>query len=204
MFLSSQVRPFMRAASQSSRHFQSIWQRCAHAFTLVEVMVSATVLSGAIVALAATFIQAYKLSGVTRYHDAAKNVLLLYVGEFQKADYYSNVVAANGESQINPLFISTLENGRTDCDRLECAGLELDNNPNDQPNGVYWLEVGLPTPPIAQVRRVVYPINDVTGLADRDALPSTAGLIIHANFTITYSYQGVVHTQSMSTLRNVL
>jgi type II secretory pathway pseudopilin PulG len=191
-----------RISSQTTRadHFGSDFQSRL-GMTLVEVLLAATIFLTVSLGITLSFIQSYKMAALTRYQDAAKNVLSAYATQFQRLEYLVVDPANPPAVVVQTLFTTVTDAGGTPAE--SSTGLSIMQNGVVITDGIVSLDSGTGGTVTGTVTRVVYPVDEVTGLYASGAVPTTAGLLLHGRFIIRFNFGSKPYTQQIITLRNV-
>jgi hypothetical protein len=180
---------------------------------LVEVMMAACILTFVGLGLLTILIKAYDLVGLTRYHDDARAVLQTFASQFERLQ--TSDLDSSGSAQDRLFFqlsdtytakgllwdsTSTSDVTNVNLDSLsnEKGGTSPKNS--DDTLGLQVEIGGSQSGVIAHVWHMVQQVSD-DGSTGSAVSVSSAGEMLLGTFKITYTLNGLEHTQSISVLR---
>jgi len=183
-------------------------------FTLVEVMMAATIFAGAAIGIYAMLVKSYQVMALGRCRDQARAVLRTYADQFQRLQttrkIKANQVEVPGSSPViyvpagtYSLWLFVPTGGSPSGRGLVWGSLnDVDTSTNVSATAYLPITLGPPesaTP--ARVTRDVSYLNSSTGSRITTQVIDAAGFMITGTFTVTYSLIGKSYSESITVVR---
>jgi len=165
----------------------------SRAFTLVEVMIAAFVVTLATMGILAMLIQAYKMNQAIRYRDAARAMLVSFSDQFIRLAIATD--DGTGTFVGKPLFSiqSTPTGVGLNWGTTTGTSLGLPVKLGDAASG----QVD------AVITRQIHFLDESTGIEDTSDATTAAGYMLKGTFTISYSYNGKQYSETYNLARSV-